>query len=233
MSRSYWPTLASSSGLFLAALLGLFPGAARAGDGPDTDAWKVVFSDKFDGTELGERWKTVFGHWTIEDGALKGLLRKKDLAGYDYHDADIALKGTEIPATVEIRYETWSPDAVGSEAKFLTQASDAGIVLACMGVAHPAYGSKGTFAFVFKNMSYRLVGMARGAQFAPKDHHKVRILREKDQATFFLDGKKVLTADVSDAKEFRDLNLHLVGTWGKEGSVVYFDNLEIRVPANP
>ena len=52
----------------------------------------------------------------------------------------------------------------------------------------------------------------------------------KDQATFFLDGEKVLSANVSDAKGFRDLNLHLAGTWGKEGSVVSFDNLEVRIP---
>ena len=33
----------------------------------------------------------------------------------------------------------------------------------------------------------------------------------------FLDGKKALSADVSDAKGLRDLKLHLVGTWGKKG----------------
>jgi hypothetical protein len=231
MSVSRWPALASASGLFLAALLGIFPGATRGDDAPDTDKWNVVFSDKFDREKVGERWKVVYGDWTIEDGALKGRLSKKDLAAYEYHEADIALKGTEIPATVEVRYETWSPDEVGSEAKFLTEASDAGIVMACLGVIHPAYRAKGTMAFVFKDTAYRCVGRApRNTALTPKVRHKVRLVRKEDQATFFLDGEKVLSPNVSDAKGFRDLNLHLAGTWGKEGSVVYFDNLEVRIP---
>ena len=159
----------------------------------------------------------MYGDWTIEDGALKGRLSKKDLAEYEYHEADIALKGTEIPATVEVRYETWSPDLVGSETKFLTEAGDGGIVMACLGVTHPAFGAKGTMAFVFKDEAYRSVGRSPNAALAPKVRHKVRLVRKDDRATFFLDGERILSANVSDAKDFRDLSLHLVGTWGKRG----------------
>jgi len=230
MLLSFWLVRAVAPGLFVAVLLGISPDVTRGDDSPDTDGWKVVFADKFDRDKVGERWKVVYGDWTIENGALKGRLSKKELAGYDYHDADIALQGTEIPATVEIRYETWSPDEVGSEAKFLTAAGDGGIILACLGVEHPAYKAKGTMAFVFKEMAYQSVGKEPTAEFAPKVHHKVRLVRKQDQVTFFLDGKKVLDADVTDAKGLRELKLHLVGTWGKEGSLVYFDNLEVRIP---
>jgi len=230
MLRSRWLSLASASGLFVAVLLGISPGATRGDDGPDTNGWKVVYSDKFDRDKVGERWKVVYGDWTIENGALKGRLRKEELGQYDFHEADIALQGTKIPATVEVRYETWSPDEVGSEAKFLTEADDGGIIMACLGVEHPAYKAKGTMAFVFKEIVYRSVGSEPNAELAPKVRHKVRLVRKDDQVTVFLDGKKVLAADVSDAKGLRDLNLHLVGTWGKEGSVVYFDNLEVRIP---
>jgi hypothetical protein len=86
-------------------------------------------------------------------------------------------------------------------------------------------------AIKFKEQAYRCVGRApRNTALTPKVRHKVRLVRKEDQATFFLDGKKVLSPNVSDAKGFRDLNLHLAGTWGKEGSVVYFDNLEVRIP---
>jgi hypothetical protein len=216
-----------ASGLFAAALLTISPRGTR-GDEPDTESWKIVFSDKFDGGKVGERWKTVHGDWSIEDGALKGRLTKKEQPGYDYHETDIALKGVEIPSNVEIRYDTWSPDEVGSEAKFLTQAGDGGIVLAFLGVDHPAFNAKGAMAFVFKDMSYEMVGREPGAVLVPKERHKVRMVRKEDQVTLFLDGKKVLSADVSNARGLHDLNLHLVGTWGKEGSVVYFDNLEVR-----
>jgi len=217
-------------GLFVTVLPGFSPITTRGDDRPDTDNWKVVFSDKFDRDKVGERWKVVHGDWTIENGALKGRLSKKDLGQFDYHDADIALQGTKIPATVEVRYESWSPDEVGSEAKYLTAADDGGIIIACLGVEHPAYKAKGTMAFVFKEMAYQRVGTEPNAEFAPKVRHKVRLVRKEDEVTLFLDGKKVLSADVSDAKGLRDLNLHLVGTWGKEGSVVYFDNLEVRIP---
>ncbi len=230
MYLSRWLFLASASGLFVAVLLGFSPGTTRGDDGPGTDVWKVVYSDKFDRDKVGESWKVVHGDWTIENGALKGRLSKKDLGQLDYHDADIALKGTKIPSTVEVRYETWSPDEVGSEAKFLTEADDGGIIVACLGVEHPAYKSKGTMAFVFKEKGYRSVGREPNAELAPKVRHKVRLVRKEDQVTLFLDGKNVLSTDVADAKGFRDLDLHLVGTWGKEGSVVYFDNLEVRIP---
>jgi hypothetical protein len=68
------------------------------------------------------------------------------------------------------------------------------------------------------------------AELAPTVHHKVRLVRENDRVTLFLDSKEILSADVSDAKEFGNLKLHLVGTWGKDGSIVYFDNLLVRMP---
>ncbi len=225
-------SLASVSGLFVAVLLGISPSATRGEDGPDTKGWKIVFSDKFNRDKIGERWKVVDGDWTIEDGALKGQLTKKDFLQYDFHEADIALQGTAIPANVEVRYETWSPDEVGSEAKFLTKAGDGGIILTCLGVEHPAYKAKGMMLLVFSEGVYWPVGREPKAELVPKVHHKVRLVRKQDQATLFFDGKKVLSADVTVAKGLRDLNLHLVGTWGKEGSAVYFDNLEIRVPAD-
>ena len=152
----------------MTVLLGVSPGATRGDDGPDTVGWQVVFSDKFDGDKVGEHWKVVYGDWSIEDGALKGRLKKKDLASYDYREADIALKGTEIPGTVEVRYETWSPDEVGSEAKFLTEANDGGIIMAFLGIEHPAYKAKGTMALVFKEMGYRSVALRRTPNSLPR-----------------------------------------------------------------
>jgi hypothetical protein len=227
MWTSHRSSLVFLTGLFAAILLTISPPVTR-GDEPDTSSWKIVFSDKFDGNKVGERWKVVHGDWSIEDGALKGRLSKKEQPGYDYHEADIALKGIETPTNVEVRYDTWSPNEVGSEAKFLTEANDGGIIMACLGVDHPAFNAKGAMAFVFKDMSYDMVGREPSAVLIPKERHKVRIVRKENQVTLFLDGKKVLSADVSNAKGLRDLNLHLVGTWGKEGSVVYFDNLEVR-----
>src|SRR5262245_30096526 len=215
MALSHRLTLASAPALLVALLLASSSGATRGDDGPDTGAWKVVFSDKFDRDKIGERWKVVHGDWTIEDGAIKGRFSKKDVGQFDYREADIALKGLEVPSVVEVRYETWSPDEVGSEAKLLTEADDGGIIVGCLGTEHPAYKAKGAMALVFKDMMYQQVGTEPSAELTPKVRHKVRLLREEDRVTLFLDGKKVLSADVSGAKDLRGLGLHLVGTWGK------------------
>jgi hypothetical protein len=227
MPLSRW--LSFLSCLFVAVLLGVSYAATIDGDAPDTSKWKVVFSDKFDREKIGDGWKIAHGDWAIEDGTLKGILRKRDDVDYDYHDANIALKDTEIPTAVEVSYETWSPDEIGSEAKFLTEAADAGIIMGFLGVEHPFYKEKGAMVFV-QQTNFNRVASNKEAELAPMVHHKVRLVRKDDRVTLFLDGKEILSADVSAAKEFRDLKLHLVGTWGKEGSVVYFDNLEVRVP---
>ncbi|MFO0891757.1 MAG: hypothetical protein U0790_21780 [Isosphaeraceae bacterium] len=230
MSRSFRHSSLSRCGS-LAVLLGVLSGGVARADEPDTEGWKVVFSDRFEGDRLGDRWKATHGDWSIENGALKGLLRKKDLPNYDYHDADITLGGLKLASSVEVRYETWSPDEVGSEVKLLTEANDAGIIMAVLGVDHPAFQAKGAMAFFFKDMSYELVGRAATAVLTPREKHKVRLVRKDDQVSLFLDGKQVLSTDLARAKELGELGLHLVGTWGKAGSAVYFDNLEIRVPA--
>jgi hypothetical protein len=229
MPRSLLCSLASASSLFVAVLLGASPGATKKLDAPDTSTWKVVFADNFDRDKVGDRWKVAHGEWSVEDGALKGKLTKRDDVEYEYRDADIVLKETKIPTSVEIRYETWSPDALGSEAKFLTEAADRGIIMAFLGVEHPFYQEKGAMVFVQQTNFTKVAGNS-GTDLAPKLHHKVRLVRQENRVTLFLDDKEVLSADVSAASDFRDLQLHLVGTWGKEGSVVYFDNIEVRVP---
>ena len=229
MPHSRW--FSPTSGLFVAMLVGVSHGAATDSDAPDTSKWKVVFSDKFDRDKVGDRWKVAHGDWTVEDGVLKCTLRKRNDVQYEYHDADIALKDTEIPPIVEVSYDTWSPDEIGSEAKFLTEAADNGIVMAFLGVEHPFYKEKGAMVFV-QQTNFKRVAADKTAELGPTVHHKVRLVRKEDRVTLLLDGKEILSADVSDAKELRDLKLHLVGTWGKEGSVVYFDNLEVKVPAD-
>lgn len=227
MALSRW--LTSVSCLFVAVFLGASYAITNDGDVPETSNWKVIFSDKFDRDKIGNDWKTAYGEWVIEDGALKGTLRKRDDVQYEYHDANIALNDKVIPAVVEVSYETWSPDEVGSEAKFLTQAADAGIIMGFLGVEHPFYKQKGAMVFV-QRTNFALVASNKEAELARAVHHKVRLVRNNDRVTLFLDSKEVVSADVSAAKEFRDLRLHLVGTWGKDGSIVYFDNLVVRVP---
>lgn len=221
--------LSRVSCLIVAVILGNSYAGTRDGDAPDTSKWKVIFSDKFDRDKIGDGWTTAHGEWTVEDGVLKGTLRKRDDVQYEYHDADIALKEKEFPAVVEVSYETWSPDEIGSEAKFLTEAADAGIIMAFLGIEHPFYKEKGAMVFV-QHTNFKRVAFEQGSRARHRGASQSPPRGENDRVTLFLDSKELLSADVSDAKEFRDLKLHLVGTWGKDGSTVYFDNLVVRVP---
>lgn len=232
MHHSRGSTAVSAPGLLAAVLLGTSFGAAD-GDDPDTDKWKMVFSDAFDRAKVGDRWKVGHGEWTIEGGALKGRLVKRGDVAYEARYADIALTAPDLPANVEVRYETWSPDELSSEAKFLSEADGRGIVMAFLGVEHPFMKAKGPMVFFQRLKGFRRADDVGKAEFTPKDRHKVRLLRMGDSLALYLDGKAVLTADITDAKEISDLKLHLMGNWGKEGSVIYFDNLEVRVPAEP
>ncbi len=105
--------------------------------------------------------------------------------------------------------------------------------MAYFGVEFPAFKETGAMVFVQQQGRFLRVGANGEAVFTPKVRHKVRLVRKEDRLTLFLDGKEVVSADVSSANNFRDLKLHLQGTRGKEGSVIYFDNLEVRVPQPP
>lgn len=226
-----WSLALPASVLFAATLPGASPGEAD-GDELDTETWRVVFSDTFDRAKLGGRWKVGHGEWAIEGGALKGRLVRRGDVAYEARYADIALTAPDLPVRVEVRYETWSPDELSSEAKFLSEADGRGLVMAFLGVEHPFMKAKGPMVFFQKLKGFRKANDVGEADFNPRVRHKVRLLRVDDSLALYLDGKAVLTADITDAKEFRDLTLHLMGNWGKEGSAIYFDNLEVRVPSD-
>ena len=99
-----------------------------------------------------------------------------------------------------------------------------------MGALHPAYQEKGAMLYFVEQGKYYRVSANKEAEFTPKVRHKVRLVRKENRVTLCLDGKVAVSADVSSAKDLRDLGLLLQGTTGKEGSFVYFDNFEIRVP---
>ncbi|HEV3165249.1 MAG TPA: hypothetical protein VGZ22_14580 [Isosphaeraceae bacterium] len=197
----------------------------------DTEGWNVLVSDDFNRDELGKRWQPTIGGWSIEDGAIKGVLRRDQTVPYELNIADIGLQQQKLPATVEIRYESWSPDELGSEAKLLNSDGTRGLIAALYGAPHPAIKSKGAVVFL-QEMAGRFVIAAVNERFdfKSKDRHKVRIVRQPEGITIFADGKQVISASMNNRSGTQEPYLHLVGTFGKEGAVVFFDNLEIRVP---
>jgi hypothetical protein len=59
----------------------------------------------------------------------------------------------------------------------------------------------------------------------------VRIVPRPEGVTLYVDGSQVISAALTGPAA-REQSLRLVGTFGREGSAVYFDNLVIRAPAS-
>jgi hypothetical protein len=209
------------------------PGPAAPVKQPaDTKGWVELVADDFDREEIGKLWRPTRGAWSIEGGALKGVLAADPTMPAGSGLADVLLRGRDLPPVVEVSYESWSPDEVGSEAKLLDADASQGLIAALYGVPHPALASKGAVVFLQAGANrYDVVATDRAFAFRPEVRHKVRIVRQPEGVTVFVDEKPVISAAVGAAPEARQPGLHLVGTFGREGSVVYFDHLKIRVPA--
>ena len=200
----------------------------------DTTDWVTFWSDDFNRTEPGANWKAIVGQVSMADGALNGVFARDPSVPFAFYSADLAPEGRALPDTVEIRYECWSPADVGSEAKLLDGAGMRGLVMALYGTPHPALKSKAAAVFAMTGPN-RFDTVAANEQFVftPHDHHKVRIVRQPEGVTVFVDGGPATSAAMGTRPELREPNLHLAGTFGKEGIAIFFDNLEIRVPAGP
>ena len=208
----------------------LLVGASGEKDVPeaDTAGWKVVFSDKFDRKEIGEGWKTITGDWTIDEGAIRGELKGPE--GSEFRGADIVLTKLVLPKSFELTYETWFPVELGSEVKVLSEDNDHGFFAIVMGTDGP-YLKKGTTVMHHKDKdSYNPIDQNAKADVSIDKHHKMRLVYHEDGISLYQDGRRVSAARLPDVKTFGPLKVHLVGTWGGESSLIYFDNLEVRAP---
>ena len=77
---------------------------------------------------------------------------------------------------------------------------------------------------------FEFASVEKAFQFTPKDHHRIKLVRQPEGVTVFVDGTQVLSAAVGDRRESQEPNFHLVGTFGPKGSIVFYDNFAIRTP---
>lgn len=221
------------SGCSVRVGIGPTPTAAPPVKNPaDTSNWQPIFVDDFDRADTGAAWNVLIGQWSLENGTLKGVLTRDSSASGNFHQASIKLASVDLPESVEIAYDTWSPDEVGSEAKLLNDSGTRGVIAALYATPHPAINARcaallvqktaGQFDFVAVNHSY-----------VPnlKSKRSVRIVRQPEGITVYVDGTQVVSAGLTDPTA-REGTLRLVGTFGGEGSVVYFDRLSIRAPSS-
>jgi hypothetical protein len=192
---------------------------------PDTDGWPVIFADDFNRAEIGGRWETTLGRWSIEKGSLRGVPVP---VPSDIERATAVPRGVKLPSTVEIRFECWTPGPILFETKLLTATETEGLIAQ---IPYPdtsgnRFGPPGGRLMVRSGGHFTV---AEGRQFNARagQHYRVRIVRAADRLTLLVDDQKIFSAHV------RNLDapvLQLQGSWGEAGSIVYLDNLEIRAP---
>jgi WD40 repeat protein len=195
-----------------------------------TDDWPVIFTDEFNRAQPGESWETVNGTWSIEKGVLRGEMHQAPDFAAGINSAGIRLRSPRMPSTVEMRINCWSPDAVivsGAVQNDANTQTQGGML---MGTPNPslAAGGRGTaIALQTDKMIYHVPAASSKVELKPNTHYHMRILREPQRLTVFIDGVEIVSAPVPDMDLPR---LALGGGWGKTNAVVYFDNLQVRAP---
>lgn len=196
----------------------------------DTSNWEPLFIDDFDRADIGAAWTVLIGQWSVENGTLKGVLTSDSSALDNFHQAAIQLASVNLPESVEIAYETCSPDEVGSEGKLLNESGTRGVIAALYSTPHPAINARCATLLVQKTAGqFDFVAVNRSYVPQLKSKRSVRIVRQPEGITVFVDGTQVVSAALTDPTAHEG-TLRLVGTFGREGSVAYFDNLVIRAP---
>jgi WD40 repeat protein len=195
-----------------------------------TETWPVIFSDNFDRQELGDRWKIVSGHWSIESGAAVGVVEQMPGILSVFHAATIVPKNLYLPSKVEARFECWAPQAIVVEAKFHDTEVDTinGCGLLLMGMPtslHP--GRLAAAISVQKNNKWETARSNPRFTLEKDTHYQVRLLREPGRLTVFLGDDEVVNAAVPETEM---PVFHLQGGFGSSGDKVYFDQVEIRAP---
>jgi WD40 repeat protein len=208
-------------------------GAVRVYEAPrpaptPTDRWPVVFADDFNRQDLGDGLIPRTGRWSIEHGALRGELQPGPASDQRSTTAIIGLGGRDFPNTVDLRFDCWTPDEVNGRAWLEDRGHDRGFGVSLINVPD----SRGARGAELQGRAWAgkvwTLGRNPRFEFRPGTRYRIRILREPRQLTLFVDGFEIASAPLSacDTSQVR-----LEGDGGRSGSVIYFDNLEIRAPA--
>jgi WD40 repeat protein/serine/threonine protein kinase/tetratricopeptide (TPR) repeat protein len=191
-----------------------------------TDDWPVIFSDDFERKELGERWAP--GGCSIERGVLKGVLQPSaQVPGFSY--AGAMPRDLPMPSSAEVRFDCWTPHALNLEVNFHNYTRKLGLCSMFAGIGNPAFnrGEKGAMITVQTAGSYHQTAVNSAFALQPNQRYRFRVLREPRRLTLFADDKQVLTARVPNL----DVPyLHLQGSFGRAGDVIYIDNVEVHAP---
>jgi WD40 repeat protein len=180
--------------------------------------WPVLYRDAFDRAQVGPAWKLETGQWSIQQGALRGEVTHQGRAAID-------LRSVELPETVDVRYEVWTPHAINSECMLLERPGERGLIAGV--VQGPVQSSRSEVTFLVEANGYPRIGGASGFTFQPGRHYQLRLLRQGKWLSLWIDGREIAAAV---CPEWPGPVLRLQSNMAP-GQEIYFAHLEIRAPA--
>ena len=200
---------------------------------PDTSNWKVLLEEDFD-DGISDDWQQVTGEWTVVDGAAGGTLEQPDgkIEAFSRLDRELP----DLPSTFEVEYEVWT-DKPMLAACFLRKSGPPSR-LSGHRVALASYpdrqltnqGKPGTGVnlVVQTEFGFWVEDAVSDLKVQPNQHYKVRILRQPQRITVFIDGKQVMTHRV------RNIETKTIRFFarGEEGTKIFIDNVRLRTPGD-
>ncbi len=175
---------------------------------------------------MGDQWKALNGGWTIDHGAARGVFGP-ELEDANNFAATIVVK-KQMPAHVEVSYDVWSPGVIDWETKLHNPRKHSSLIgLHVSHVGQPFCGGEQGFAILVQSgeFNYQEVASRQEPIEAGRKYH-VRMVRAPGRWQMFVDGQAVLQCDATEAVDVPDLRIQ--GSHGKQGDVIFIDNVLIR-----
>ena len=212
----------------------------------DTSEWQVVLEETFD-KDITADWQQLDGQWTVAGGAASGTLEsiKESTPGFARLEREVS----GAPATCQIEYETWVSDPMvtacflrqpprknplgflGQLANPAEQSRNIGLRVALASGSDPVLTKQGKPDTGINLLTHAAFGYwinKSVPEFTvePGKHYKVRIIRQPQRITVFVDGKQVLSERV---RNIETPNIRFFAR-GEAGTKMFVDNLRVKVP---
>ncbi|MEO1998726.1 MAG: nuclear transport factor 2 family protein, partial [Planctomycetaceae bacterium] len=197
------------------------------------EQWPVIFEDRFEREELGDDWQTVQGKWQVANGSARGtLLQNTSITGL--FEAQIKATRLELPSTVDISYDVWTPDKIACQTSLWDrvdydwQKSDA-LLAILLGTRVPGLndGNPGSQIMLWGSARPTMLNKESGFVMEPGRKYRFRTIRAPDRFAVFVDGQRLIEADIP---ELVLPALVINGAWGRPGDTIFIDNVVIRAP---
>jgi tetratricopeptide (TPR) repeat protein len=211
-------------------LLGIDPDAVDL-PVPESSEWTVLFEDNFDNS-ISQDWQRLAGEWSVVEGAACGTLKQPN-GGFE-GNCRLEREIPDLPSTFEVEYEVKTQlqmlaacilrsgdDVVqpNGHRVALTSFPDRDLV----NQGKPGLGAS---LLIHASVGNWFSQSAPDFRFEPNRLYKVRILRQPQRITVFVNDEQILSERV---RNIDTRSIRLIAR-GEEGMKMFVDNFRVRTP---